>query len=139
VFLHRVNERAERIHPAARLTADYHTAQFLATQLALAERGRTVALLKDLEDNTQAALGHFFREVASHLKAAKAGAWGIMAKYGAPEASASPHPRGLIPVLLILSGIADEPVLLPDVEGSRLIDGGNRCATTAGSRTRCGR
>jgi glucose-6-phosphate isomerase len=69
-----MSERSESI-PAIGYTADYHTAQFLATQLALAERNRPVVaiLLKDLEENTRAALGEFFRDVALHLKAARAG------------------------------------------------------------------
>jgi glucose-6-phosphate isomerase len=70
-----LSEKSESI-PAAGYTADYHTAQFLATQLALAERGRPVVaiLLKDLSDETQSALGDFFRNVATHLKVLKAGA-----------------------------------------------------------------
>jgi glucose-6-phosphate isomerase len=51
-------------------TADYHTAQFLATQMALAERGRRVVALvvKDLESATLNALDEFFGQVARHLK-----------------------------------------------------------------------
>jgi glucose-6-phosphate isomerase len=68
-------EKSESI-PAANYTADYHKAQFLATQLALAERGRAVVaiLLKDLEESTQTALSDFFRNAAAHLKSLKAGA-----------------------------------------------------------------
>jgi glucose-6-phosphate isomerase len=64
-----LSEKAERI-PAADYTADYHRAQFLATQMALAERGRLVVsiTLKDLEESSLAALDHFFGEVASLLK-----------------------------------------------------------------------
>jgi hypothetical protein len=52
-------------------SADYHGAQFLATQIALAERGRAVVsiTLKDLEKATLAALDEFFKQAARHLKA----------------------------------------------------------------------
>jgi glucose-6-phosphate isomerase len=62
-------EKAERL-PAADYTADYHRAQFLATQMALQQRGRLVVslLVKDLEENTLTALDDFFRQVALHLK-----------------------------------------------------------------------
>ena len=52
-------------------TADYHGAQFLATQIALAERGRAVVsiTLRDLENATLAALDEFFKQAATHLKA----------------------------------------------------------------------
>jgi hypothetical protein len=64
-----LSERADRI-PAADYTADYHRAQYLATQMALAERGRFVVslTLKDLEESTLTVLEDFFREVASLLK-----------------------------------------------------------------------
>ncbi len=57
--------------PEAGYTAGYHTAQFLATQMALAERGRHVVALvvKDLEPASLAALDEFFGQVARHLKA----------------------------------------------------------------------
>ncbi len=57
--------------PEAGYTADYHRAQFLATQMALAERGRPVVSItvKDLEAGSLAALDEFFRQAASHLKA----------------------------------------------------------------------
>jgi hypothetical protein len=60
--------------PAVNYTADYHKAQFLATQSALAERGRSVValLLRDLQEPTLVALEDFFREVAAHLKFLKA-------------------------------------------------------------------
>jgi hypothetical protein len=50
-------------------TADYHVAQFQATQLALAERGRPVVsiTMKDLEANTRAALEEFFRQASKHV------------------------------------------------------------------------
>lgn len=49
---------------------DYHRAQFLATQLALAERGRAVVAitLKDLGEETLAALDEFFRQAATAVK-----------------------------------------------------------------------
>jgi hypothetical protein len=52
-------------------TSDYHGSQFLATQMALAERGRAVVsiLLRDLEKATLAALDEFFKQAATHLKA----------------------------------------------------------------------
>jgi len=65
-----LSEKAEKI---ANLdyTADYHRAQFLATQMALAERKRYVValLVKDLEDSTLATLSEFFRRVQLLLKA----------------------------------------------------------------------
>jgi hypothetical protein len=69
-----LSEKAEKL-PAADYTADYHRAQYLATQLALAERGRYVVsiTLKDLEDSTLEALDEFFRETASHLRSRSRG------------------------------------------------------------------
>ncbi len=63
-------EKAERL-PEAGHTADYHRAQFLATLMALEQRGRPVVsiTLRDLEDASLAALGEFFHQVAVHLKA----------------------------------------------------------------------
>ncbi len=60
-----VADRMESIK-AAKYTPEYHTAQFLATQMALAQRGRTVVALKlkDLENATLDALEEFFRQVA---------------------------------------------------------------------------
>jgi hypothetical protein len=54
-------------------TSDYHGAQFLATQMALAERGRAVVsiTLRDLETSTLAALDEFFKQAATHVKARK--------------------------------------------------------------------
>jgi Tat protein secretion system quality control protein TatD with DNase activity len=51
--------------------ADYHQAQFLATQMALAERGRAVVSisLRNLEDSTLRALDEFFRQAATHVRA----------------------------------------------------------------------
>ena len=50
-------------------SADYHRAQFLATQMALAQRNRSVVaiLLRDLEEPTLRALEEFFRQAAKHL------------------------------------------------------------------------
>jgi len=64
-----LSEKAEKI-AAADYTADYHRAQYLATQLALAERGRYVVsiTLKDLEQASLDALDEFCREVAANLK-----------------------------------------------------------------------
>jgi glucose-6-phosphate isomerase len=65
-----LSERAEKLN-VADYDATYHRAQFLATQMALAERGRPVCalLLKDLEAPTLDVLCKFFRQVAAHLKA----------------------------------------------------------------------
>jgi glucose-6-phosphate isomerase len=51
--------------------ADYHRAQFLATQMALAERGRAVVsiTLKNLEEPTLRALDEFFRQAATQIRA----------------------------------------------------------------------
>jgi hypothetical protein len=51
---------------AANYTAEYHRAQFLATKLALEERGRAVVALivKDLGEKSLAALDEFFRQAA---------------------------------------------------------------------------
>ena len=49
--------------------ADYHRAQYLATQMALAERGRAVVsiTLRNLEEPTLRALDEFFRQAARYL------------------------------------------------------------------------
>ncbi|MGH9630699.1 MAG: hypothetical protein ACRD7E_20490, partial [Bryobacteraceae bacterium] len=64
-----ISEKQERI-PAAAYTADYHRAQYLATLMALAERGRHVVaiMVKDLENPTLASLDDFFRQVQAALK-----------------------------------------------------------------------
>ena len=51
-------------------TAEYHVAQFLATRMALAQRGRAVVaiLLNDLGEASRAAADDFFAAVAGHLK-----------------------------------------------------------------------
>jgi glucose-6-phosphate isomerase len=53
--------------------ADYHCAQFLATQMALQERGRAVVsiTLRDLEEGSLRALDEFFRQAATHMRASK--------------------------------------------------------------------
>ena len=62
-------EKSEKLEEAD-YNAEYHRAQWLATQMALAERGRNVAAitLKDLEAPTVAALEEFFKQVAAALK-----------------------------------------------------------------------
>jgi glucose-6-phosphate isomerase len=52
--------------------ADYHSAQFLSTKLALEQRGRPVVaiVLKDLSERSLAALDEFFRLAANRLKGA---------------------------------------------------------------------
>jgi glucose-6-phosphate isomerase len=53
--------------------ADYHRAQSLATQMALAERGRAVVsiALRDLEDGSLRALDEFFRQAATLIRQSK--------------------------------------------------------------------
>jgi glucose-6-phosphate isomerase len=60
-----LTEKAEQL-PAAGYDAQYHRTQFLATKLALEQRGRDVVtiLLKDLSDKSLAALDEFFRQAA---------------------------------------------------------------------------
>ncbi|HEY3739284.1 MAG TPA: hypothetical protein VGL53_05545 [Bryobacteraceae bacterium] len=60
------NESVERLN----YDAGYHKAQFLATQMALAERGRGVVAitLKDLEPRSIRELDEFFRETAQCVK-----------------------------------------------------------------------
>jgi hypothetical protein len=67
-----LSERAEKV-AVVDYTADYHRAQFLATQMALAERGRyvTALILRDLETSSLAVLNAFFRQVAQALRARK--------------------------------------------------------------------
>ena len=61
-------ERSERI-PAAGYTADYHRAQFLATQMALAQRGRAVVSItvKDTDEASLRVLDDFFKAVAGQM------------------------------------------------------------------------
>ncbi len=65
-----LSEAAEELKEA-NYTADYHRAQFLATQMALAERGRHVVAItvRDLSAPTLAALAEFFSQTAKHLRA----------------------------------------------------------------------
>ncbi len=53
--------------------ADYHRAQYLATQMALAERGRAVVslTLRDLQDASLRALDEFFRQATTLVRKAK--------------------------------------------------------------------
>lgn len=64
-----ISEKSEKL-PAADYTAEYHRAQYLATQMALSERGRFVVSLslRDLEESSLEALNEFFHQVAAHLK-----------------------------------------------------------------------
>ncbi len=64
-----LSEKSEKI-PEAGYTADYHRAQFLATQMALEQRARLVVAitLKDLEAGSLKALAEFFRAAALALK-----------------------------------------------------------------------
>ncbi len=67
-----LSEKQEHL-PAARYSADHHVAQFLGTQLALAERNRPVMAitLKDLEQPALDSLGEFFRRTAAALRTAR--------------------------------------------------------------------
>lgn len=67
-----ISEKSEKM-PEIGYTADYHRAQFLATQSALAERGRSVVAitLKDLEEPSRKALDTFFKEALRFAKAAR--------------------------------------------------------------------
>jgi hypothetical protein len=67
-----LSEKSEKM-AAVEHTADYHRAQFLATQMALAERGRSVVAItiKDLEDASLRQLDDFFAQTAALLKARK--------------------------------------------------------------------
>jgi hypothetical protein len=64
-----LSDKQEQL-PAARYAPDYHMAQFLATQLALADRGRPVVSirLKNLEEPSLRALDDFFHRAAACLK-----------------------------------------------------------------------
>jgi hypothetical protein len=52
------------------VNADYHRAQYLATQMALAERGRALVsiTLRDLEDGSLHALDEFFRQATTQIR-----------------------------------------------------------------------
>ena len=62
-------EKAEKV-PGIEYSVEYHRAQFLATQMALQERGRDVVaiIVKDLEAASMKALGEFFHQVAQNFK-----------------------------------------------------------------------
>jgi hypothetical protein len=64
-----LSEKAESM-PEAGYKADYHRAQFLATQMALEQRGRLVVsiTLRDLSEASLKALDEFFRQAAAQLK-----------------------------------------------------------------------
>ena len=64
-----LSEKSGKIAEAS-YDAEYHRAQWLATQMALAERGRNVAAitLKDMEAPAIAALDEFFKQVVAALK-----------------------------------------------------------------------
>jgi glucose-6-phosphate isomerase len=65
-----LSEAAQELD-AADYTADYHRAQFLATQMALAERKRYVVAItvRDLGTASLTALGEFFAQTAKFVKA----------------------------------------------------------------------
>lgn len=56
--------------PEAGYTADYHRAQYLATQMALSQRKRPVVsiTLRDIEERSLAALEEFFRQTVRYLE-----------------------------------------------------------------------
>jgi hypothetical protein len=65
-----LSEAAQELE-AAEYTDDYHRAQFLATQMALAERGRYVVAItvRDLGTASLTALGEFFAQAAKAVRA----------------------------------------------------------------------
>ena len=67
-----ISEKAESI-PEAGYSADYHRAQFLATQMALEQRGRLVVsvTLRDLSEASLKALDEFFHQAATQVKKAR--------------------------------------------------------------------
>jgi glucose-6-phosphate isomerase len=67
-----LSEKQEQIQ-AAGYSSDYHRAQFLATQMALQEKGRPVVAItvKDLDDSSLERLDQFFHQVANSLKGIK--------------------------------------------------------------------
>ncbi len=64
-----LSEAQEQL-PQARYAPDYHVAQFLAAQIALAERGRPVVTitLRNLGESSLLALEEFFHRAAASLK-----------------------------------------------------------------------
>lgn len=67
-----LSDKQEQL-PAARYSPDYHLAQFLATQMALGDRGRAAVSirLKDLEEPSLNALDEFFRRAAACLRSGR--------------------------------------------------------------------
>ncbi len=67
-----LSEKQEQF-AAARYSPDYHMAQFLATQMALAERGRPVVsiTMKNTEEASLRTLEDFFRRAGAFLKAGR--------------------------------------------------------------------
>lgn len=67
-----ISEKSESI-PAVGYTADYHRAQFLATQMALEQRARLVVsiTLRDLTEASLKALDEFFHQAAAQVKKAR--------------------------------------------------------------------
>ena len=67
-----LSDKQEQL-PQARYAPDYHLAQFMATQMALAGRGRHVVALrlKDLEEPSLRALDDFFHRAAACLKSGR--------------------------------------------------------------------
>jgi hypothetical protein len=67
-----LSEKPERLR-AANYTAQHHNAQFLATQIALAQKNRPVVsiTIKDMEESSLSALEDFFRQAATSLKSVK--------------------------------------------------------------------
>ncbi len=67
-----ISEKAESIS-AASYTADYHRAQFLATQMALEQRARLVVSItvRDLTEASLKALDEFFHQAAAQVKKAR--------------------------------------------------------------------
>ena len=64
-----MSEKAEKV-AGIDYSADYHRAQFLATQMALAERRRDVVaiVVRDLEAASMKALEEFFHQVTQNFK-----------------------------------------------------------------------
>jgi glucose-6-phosphate isomerase len=67
-----VSDKQEQL-PSARYAPEYHLAQFLATQMALGDRGRAVVSigLKNLEESSLHALDEFFHRAAACLRSGR--------------------------------------------------------------------
>lgn len=67
-----LSEKQEQL-PGAGYSSDYHQAQFLATQMALEQKGRPVVAItiRDLEEDSLERLDEFFRQAANFLKVHK--------------------------------------------------------------------